>query len=137
MTGTLSSALNGGSDPAFAARSGQDVAGDRSAREANAAIPAAAVPAAAIPATGSSAPRPAGIWQIQVGAFRNTRAAESHLRALEENVPELARLTAFHQLRGDISRVRIGGIEDEAAARELCARILAVGRDCFVARPES
>lgn len=131
-TGTLSSALNGGADPAFAARIEQGIEPAQSAMAAHAAIPAAIVPRA-----GSSAPRPAGVWQIQVGAFRNALAGEAHLRALESEVPELAQLSASHQLRGDLNRVRIGGIDDETAARELCARILAVGRGCFVAGPES
>lgn len=131
-TGLLSSALTGAPDPAFAARIGQSVASAQSGAAAHAAVPAAAAPAAS-----SSAPPPAGVWQIQVGAFRNGFAAEAHLRALEGEVPELEPLTAIHQLRGDINRVRIGGIEDEAAARRLCARILAVGRACFVTGPES
>jgi cell division septation protein DedD len=131
-TGTLSSTLGGGPDPAFAARIGQSVAGARSGMEARAASPAAAGLAASPPA-----PPPAGAWQIQVGAFRNLAAAEAHRRSLEREVPELARLPQTHQLRGRINRVRIGGIEDEAAARGLCGRIRAVGHGCFVAEPES
>jgi cell division septation protein DedD len=134
--GTVSAALEGGPDPAIAARVAQDVAQAGPAREANAAIPvpAKAAPAAPPPAP-SSAPPPAGDWQVQVGAFRSTVAAEAHLRSLEGDVPGLARLTRAHQLRGNINRVRIGGIEDEASARELCAQILAAGRGCFVAGP--
>lgn len=131
-TGMLSSALNGAPDPAFAAQVGRSVEGAQSGTQARAAISDGSAPAAS-----SSAPRPAGVWQIQVGAFRNSSAAEAHLRALEGEVPELAPLAATHLLRGDINRVRIGGIGDEAAARELCARILAVGSGCFVAGPES
>lgn len=131
-TGTLSSALDGGPAPAFAARIGQTVASAQPGTKAHAAIPASAAPAAASPG-----PQPAGVWQIQVGAFRNTQAAEAHLRTLEAGIPELARLTAVHQLRGGLNRVRIGGIEDEAAARGLCASIAASGRGCFVAGPGS
>lgn len=131
-SGMLSSTLGGGPDPAFAAQVGQSVASPQPGAEARAAISAASAPAAS-----SSAPPPAGVWQIQVGAFQNSFAAEAHLRALEGEVPELKPLTATHRLRGNITRVRIGGIEDEAAARRLCARILAVGRGCFVAGPES
>lgn len=130
--GALSSALDGGPDPAFAARIGQGVAGMRSGMEAHAAIPAATAPAAA-----TAAPPPAGAWQIQVGAFRNAPAAEAQVRTLKSRVPELAPLTAIRQHRGGLNRVRIGGIEDEAAARRLCARLLASGRGCFVVRPES
>lgn len=131
MAGTLSSAFEGGPDPAFAARIRQSVSGAEPGIEAHASVPAEAVPAAA------SAPPPAGLWQVQVGAFRNAQAAEAHLRALEGEVPELARLTAIHQLRGKIDRIRIAGIGDEAAARGLCSRIAAVGSGCFVVRPES
>jgi hypothetical protein len=139
-TGALSSALDGGPDPAFAARVGQSVASARPATQARAANPAPAVPAAqaasvAVPAAAPAVPSPAGVWQVQAGAFRNTLAAEAHLRALESSVPELARLSAVHQLRDGVNRVRIAGIEDEAAARRLCQRILAIGRGCFVVRP--
>lgn len=129
MAGTLSSVLEGGPDPAFAARIRQSVASAQPGIEAHASVPAAAVPAA-------SAPPPPGVWQVQVGAFRNAQAAEAHLRALESEVPQLAKLTATHQLRGNINRVRIAGIGDEAAARDLCSRIAAAGRGCFVVRPE-
>jgi hypothetical protein len=81
-------------------------------REPKAALPAATAPAAALSAT-----RRAGLWQIQVGAFRSRQAAAAHLRALESDMPELERLTAAHQLHGRIDRVRIGGIEDKAAAQ--------------------
>lgn len=132
IAGTLSSALEGGPDPAFAARIGQGIAGAQSSIKAHASSPAEAAPAA------NDSPQPlAGAWQVQVGAFRNAQAAEAHLRALESDVPELANLTAIHQLRGKIDRIRIAGIGDEAAARGLCSRILEVGRDCFVVRPES
>lgn len=137
-TGTLSASLDGGPEPAFAARIRQSVAGAEPGTEARAAIPAATAPAALSSSSPASAePTAAAIWQIQVGAFRNTAAAEAHVRALEKEVPQLAQLTVTHQLRGGINRVRIGGIEDETAARRLCASIRAVGRDCFVAGPES
>lgn len=139
-TGTLSASLDGGPEPAFAARIRQGVAGGQPGTEARAVVPATTA-TAAISSFSSSPPAPAeptaaGLWQIQVGAFRNTFAAEAHVRALEKEVPQLEQLTLTHQLRGSINRVRIGGIQDEAAARELCARIRAVGRDCFVAGPE-
>lgn len=134
--GSLSAALESGPDPAFSARIRQSGASAQSAIRARPPIPAAAV-APEAPSSSSPAPEPAGDWQVQVGAFRNTFAAEAHLRALNAEVPELERLTATHQLRGGINRVRIGGIGDEAAARDLCERIAAAGRCCFVARPES
>lgn len=130
-TGALSSALDGGPDPAFAARIGHGVANLKSGMEAHAAIPGVMAPASP-----AFAPSPAGPWQIQVGAFRNPAAAEAQLRALESEVPDLTRLSAVHQLRGGVNRVRIGGIADEAAARRLCARLLAAGRGCFVVAPE-
>jgi cell division septation protein DedD len=134
-TGGLSSVLDGGPDPAFAARIARSVASGPSPIEARAAPPPAA-PAASVPAASEPAP-PAAAWQIQVGAFRNVVAAEAHLRSLESGVPELARLTATHRLRGGLNRVRIGGIADETAARGLCARIVAAGNGCFVVAPES
>lgn len=138
-TGSLSAGLDGGPEPAFAARIRQSVAGAQPGTEARAAIPAATAPMAisASSSLASAEPTAAGIWQIQVGAFRNTVAAEAHVRALQKEVPQLAQLTLTHQLRGKINRIRIGGIPDEPAARELCERIRAVGRDCFVASPES
>jgi hypothetical protein len=132
MSGTLSSALDGGPDPAFAARIGRGVADLQSGMEAH-----AAVPATAEPASSTFAPPPRALWQVQVGAFRKTAAAEAHLRILEAAVPELARRTAIHQLRGGLNRVRIGGIEDEADARRLCTAILGAGSGCFVVAPES
>lgn len=132
MTGTLSSVLDGGPDPAFTARVRQSVASAQPRIEAHAANPAAVAPAA----RSSAGPSPAA-WQVQVGAFRNAGAAQTHLRTLQGEIPELAGLTASHQRRGDVSRVRIGAIGDEAAARELCARLVAIGRGCFVVAPES
>lgn len=131
-TGALSSVLEIGPRPAFTAPIGPKVANAQPATETRAAA-SGQMPSA----NGSPATPPAGPWQIQVGAFRNTISAEIHLRALESEVPELARLSAIHQLRGGLNRVRIGGIGDEAAARRLCDHIAAVGRGCFVVRPES
>ncbi|HYW15341.1 MAG TPA: SPOR domain-containing protein [Allosphingosinicella sp.] len=133
-SGALSFNLGGGPDPAFAAGIKQSVAGARPGREAQATLPAVRIP----PPGAAPAPRqPFGVWQIQVGAFRNMSAAQADLAALESQVPELGRLKATHQLRGTINRVRIGGIEDEAGARRLCARLAEIGRGCFVAGPES
>lgn len=119
-TATLSSAVDGGPQPAFAARIGEGARSVGSGIAAQAAAP----------------PPPAEGWRIQVGAFRDALAAEGHLQALERDVPRLAGLTATHQLRGGVNRVRIGGIGDEAEARGLCALIAAAGRGCFVVPPE-
>ncbi len=128
-TGALSSALDGGPSPAFAAGIGRNVESVQPQAKARTATPAPALP--------SHASLPADLWQIQVGAFRTISAAEAHLGALESELPELARMEPTHQLRGGLHRVRIGGIGDEPAARALCARILAAGRGCFAIRPES
>ena len=127
----LSAAVDGGPDPAFAAGIARGVAGTQSGMAAHAAVATAPVPAPA------SSPSPAGDWQIQVGAFRDTAAAEAHLRARESKLAELAGLSPVHQLRGSLTRVRIEGISNEAAARRLCARVEAVAGGCFVVRPES
>ncbi|HEX8480770.1 MAG TPA: SPOR domain-containing protein [Allosphingosinicella sp.] len=136
-TGALSSALDDAPQPAFATRIAREAASLPPATRPPAAAPAAAAPASAAPAALNSAPLATRVWQVQVGAFRSTAAAEAHLRTLESGVPELARLTPVHQLRGGLNRVRIGGIEDEGAAHRLCARIAASGRGCFVVGPES
>lgn len=129
--GTLSSVLDGGSAPAFAAKVGQSVASARLGMEAHAAAPVARAP---IP---SSRPPSTGVWQVQVGAFRTAQAAEAHLRAVKSEVPEVAHLSGSNQVRAGLNRVRIGAIEDEAGARELCRHIVAAGRGCFVVGPES
>jgi cell division septation protein DedD len=135
-TGALSSALEAGPEAAFSERIKRSVAGAGPGTEAHAAIPAAAAPAAApSSAPPSSVPRPAGVWQVQVGAFRNPSAAEAYLRALQGALPELAQRTATQGRFGELNRVRIGGIEDEGTARALCDRVLATGRGCFVLRP--
>ena len=130
--GTLSSALDGRPAPAYAAQVRQGVAAARSGMAAHAAVPAGPRPVVA-----SAPPAAAGDWQIQVGAFRSAAAAEANLRAVRSEVPELARLPGGHRLRDGLDRVRIGAIADEPAARGLCARIVAVGRGCFVVGPES
>lgn len=132
-TGAVSSTLDGGPDPAFASRIARSVPGAGPGIEARAAAAPAAPAAAAVAVPPAPSPPPRGLWQIQVGAFRDTSAAEAHLRALEAEMPELAGLDRIHQLRGRISRVRIGGIAGEPAARALCARILTAGSGCFVA----
>jgi cell division septation protein DedD len=117
--------------PGIEARAGQ--AG------APAPIPAPAAPAAAagVEAAGLEAAGFGGEWQVQAGAFRRPAAAQAHLSALEAEVPEVGGLAGAARADGEITRVRIGGIADEAAARGLCERIAGTGRACFVVAPGS
>jgi hypothetical protein len=118
--------LFGGISEAFAPR---DVPVGQSSRRADAPIAARAAPAAA------EAPAVTGQWQIQLGAFRNAAGARARLRAMEREVPALAKLSARPQTQGAVTRARIGGIATRAEASALCAGIARTGRGCFVVAP--
>ena len=124
--GAIASAVGGGPEASLSERIRQGAASVQPAR-AHAANPSPSTPSPRLMA---------GPWQVQAGAFRRAGAAEAHLRALGTEIPELARLDSTHRRRGGVERVRIGGFADRAAARRLCERLLASGRECFVVGPE-
>jgi hypothetical protein len=76
-------------------------------------------------------------WQIQIGAFRNSGAAQAQLRAAEGLVPELTSLGGALQRQGEVVRARYAGIAEETDARRLCGRIIETGGQCFVVPPDS
>lgn len=81
-------------------------------------------PPATVPATGP--------WQVQIGAFRNPRAAEAYVGSIAGEVPEVASFEASRQVHGGVTRVRIAGIPNQASAEALCRRLSQAGRACFV-----
>jgi hypothetical protein len=131
LTGGLSSALTTASS--FADPTHQEAGNADSLIRTNLVPEAHAAPAPSPP--GRQAVPAAGIWQIQVGAFRSPAAAQSQLRAAESLVPELASLAEAPLAYGDMTRARFRGIANEAEARRLCGRVSEAGGRCFVVAP--
>ena len=91
--------------------------------------PAIALPSAPVALSES------GTWKVQVGAFRNSRAVQERLHAIQKEVPLRSNLTPTAEAWGQVTRARVGGITDETAAAGLCARIITAGYNCFAVAP--
>lgn len=74
-------------------------------------------------------------WQIQVGSFSRSEAAEARLRSIAGQLPKARDWTSIVAPFGSLSRARIGGFADEAAARGACAAMDERGIECFVVPP--
>lgn len=87
-------------------------------------------------ATVLTGPQRAPEWQIQLGTFERREAAEAHLRNAAATVPELRGRTLRAEPYGALTRARIAGFEDEAAARRACAAFEGGDEVCFVVIPD-
>ncbi len=108
------------------------------------AAPPAAPSATAPPPVASATPTPssaAGLYKIQLGAFRSEKAAEMEwLRLQGRNTDILGKLNLTVQkvdlgAKGLFFRVQAGTYATEAAARSMCAELTRRKTPCLVVRP--
>jgi cell division septation protein DedD len=81
------------------------------------------------------APDPAaeGGYRVQLGAYANERAARSAWAALVAQSAELLKgMAPVYAPRGGLVRLQVGPFKGRGAARQLCAKLAAAGRPCFV-----
>ncbi|HEX8640503.1 MAG TPA: SPOR domain-containing protein [Allosphingosinicella sp.] len=90
---------------------------------------------AATPLSRAADANPDALWRIQVGTFERRDLARAHLERLDEQMVELGPLTPTLEQVGPLTRARFSFIYNEAAARDLCGRILERGGDCVVVPP--
>jgi cell division septation protein DedD len=74
-------------------------------------------------------------WKVQLGAYANERAARTAWATLvSQSATLLKGQTPVYSPRGGLVRLQIGGFEAREPAAELCTRLSAAGRPCFVTR---
>ncbi len=95
---------------------------------------AGAAPAEAEDGTGDGdRAAPGEGWRVQLGAFANEAAARSAWAALLSQAGTLLEGTRpLFAARGGLVRLQVGPFAERGAARDLCARLSAAGRPCFV-----
>ncbi|WP_448581723.1 SPOR domain-containing protein [Thermaurantiacus sp.] len=85
---------------------------------------------AALPATPDRATR---AWYVQLGAYTSEAAARTAWAALVAQAASLLEGQApVYVPRGGLVRLQVGPLGNRNAAAELCARLAAAGRPCFV-----
>lgn len=89
------------------------------------------VPSPALPA--SPVEVPDGRFRVQLGAYTNERAARTAWATLvSQSAGLLKGLTPVYAPRGGLVRLQVGPFSERVEATELCARLAAGGRPCFV-----
>jgi uncharacterized protein len=79
-----------------------------------------------------SAPAGTG-WRVQLGAYANERAARTAWATLVSQSAALLKGQApIYNPRGGLVRLQVGPFEARPEAAELCAKLAAAGRPCFV-----
>jgi cell division septation protein DedD len=74
-------------------------------------------------------------WKVQLGAYANERAARTAWATLvSQSAALLKGQTPVYSPRGGLVRLQIAGFDSREPAAELCARLSAAGRPCFVTR---
>ena len=100
--------------------------------------PAKATPARetpAKPAPAKQAEAPAEGWKVQLGAYANERAARTAWATLvSQSATLLKGKTPVYAPRGGLVRLQVGPFDDRAPAADLCAKLSAAGRPCFVTK---
>lgn len=78
-------------------------------------------------------PISAGGWLIQFGSYSGQGAAETAWRRISARLPAMAgRSPRYDPVPGKpLVRLRVGPIDDRAAAQGLCASAVKAGLDCF------
>lgn len=72
-------------------------------------------------------------WRVQLGAFQNESAARTAWATLLSQAGQLLEgARPLFASRGGLVRLQVGPFADRSAARDLCARLSAAGRPCFV-----
>jgi cell division septation protein DedD len=103
----------------------------RSGREAEPKKPAGKAKAE----DGLPAGAPAEGWKVQLGAYANERAARTAWATLvSQSATLLKGKTPVYNPRGGLVRLQVGPFEARPDAAELCAKLSAAGRPCFVTK---
>ena len=93
----------------------------------------AAVETAMAETGGGDGAAPGQGWRVQLGAFASEAAARTAWAALLSQAGAiLDGAKPLFAPRGGLVRLQVGPFSEQAAARELCARLSAAGRPCFV-----
>jgi cell division septation protein DedD len=72
-------------------------------------------------------------WRVQLGAFANEGAARTAWATLLSQAGQLLEgARPLFAARGGLVRLQVGPFADRSAARDLCQRLSAAGRPCFV-----
>lgn len=78
---------------------------------------------------------PAEGWKVQLGAYANERTARTAWATLvSQSAALLKGRKPLYAPRGGLVRLQVGPFEDRAPAAELCAKLSAAGRPCFVTK---
>lgn len=104
---------------------------------AGAAAPAAPAPAASpagrVDSRPESPPAARRAWYVQLGAYTSEAAARAAWAALVAQSADLLEGQApVYAPRGGLVRLQVGPLDDRGIAADLCARLAAAGRPCFV-----
>ena len=74
-------------------------------------------------------------WKVQLGAYANERAARTAWATLVSQSAKLLKgQTPVYNPRGGLVRLQVGPFDDRPEAAELCAKLSAAGRPCFVTK---
>ncbi|PZU51168.1 MAG: hypothetical protein DI568_00765 [Sphingomonas sp.] len=74
-------------------------------------------------------------WKVQLGAYANDSAARTAWATLvSQSAALLKGKTPIYAPRGGLVRLQVGPFDDRAPAADLCAKLSATGRPCFVTR---
>jgi cell division septation protein DedD len=74
-------------------------------------------------------------WKVQLGAYANERAARTAWATLVSQSAKLLKgRTPVYNPRGGLVRLQVGPFEERPEAAELCAKLSAAGRPCFVTK---
>jgi cell division septation protein DedD len=78
---------------------------------------------------------PAEGWKVQLGAYANERTARTAWATLvSQSAALLKGKKPLYAPRGGLVRLQVGPFEERAPAAELCAKLSAAGRPCFVTK---
>jgi hypothetical protein len=103
----------------------------RAGREAEPKKPAGKAKAPDGPPAGA----PAEGWKVQLGAYANERAARTAWATLvSQSATLLKGKSPVYNPRGGLVRLQVGPFEARPDAAELCAKLSASGRPCFVTK---
>jgi cell division septation protein DedD len=74
-------------------------------------------------------------WKVQLGAYANERAARTAWATLvSQSAALLKGKKPLYAPRGGLVRLQVGPFGERAPAAELCAKLSAAGRPCFVTK---
>lgn len=86
-------------------------------------------------ADGKADSRPAEGWKVQLGAYANERAARTAWATLVSQSASLLKgQKPVYNPRGGLVRLQVGPFEGRPEAADLCAKLSAAGRPCFVTK---